>query len=455
MQRFALWRAVVFFGLLVVGISSCQKDRLIGLEVQPDGYLDSLTLIDSFTVEAYTFKSAPQISTRYQNFIGRLQNDAFGMSTAKLFVNFSLESENIFLVQSASNFTVEEVTLTLFPLVAYGDPSDSLTIDIYQTEQALSIDSNYTSERDFAYDDSPLGSMTIAFENNDSIGALYSVDPEDSNAVPFEGLKVNLDHDLGSYLLQGIGTYYTNSSDLLEYFHGLTFVPRYEDASADGAIYNFDLTTAGAGLAVTYSYAPLDNPDSTVIETLDFPVRNTNTRFNQFDLDYSGGMVEQALNDKNSSEIYVQGMSGTKAAIDIPYLNAFAEKTDVAISRAELIIPVSDLQPSALERSERLFLLDYEIDPTTGDTVESLTLDYAFNSLRYGGVYDEDAGEYSFDVTREIQEIIEAVQRGEDRNFGFTLNAQVPVLNGNIPNQNVLAGSDNIVLKLFFTDLSE
>ena len=51
--------------------------------------------------------------------------------------------------------------------------------------------------------------------------------------------------------------------------------------------------------------------------------------------------------------------------------------------------------------------------------------------------------------------MIELQQRGEEIYLGFTLNAQVPVLNGNVRGQNVLKGSDNIALEVYYTDISE
>lgn len=434
---------------------SCKKDRLIGSEIQPDGYLDALTLVDTLSVEAKTILSDPQRSTRLQNFVGQVQNESFGKAKASLYLNFSLSTENIFLEFPSSDYTVEDLTLTVFPMNAYGDLSDSLTLSVYQIEEPMVIDSSYKSNAEFRLDDQPVGSETIGFASDEELAALYVLDPDDSTDVAYEGLQFSLSKDLGSYLLQGIGSSYSTSSDFVEFFGGLAIVPSYADATADGALYNFDVMSAAAGLKLTYSYPFPDDPDSTIYQTLVYRVGSSNTRFNKFDLDYSGSAVETAIAAKTQSEkVYVQGMSGVKTSIGIPHFQRFIDKTDAAISKAELVFQTDDSQPEGLDFASRLYLLDYEI-PTLGDTIETLTLDYAYNETRYGGVYDNASGTYTFDVTRQLQKIIELAQNGEPYYLGFTLNAQVPLLNGNVRAQNVLKGTDNIALKIYYTDISE
>lgn len=113
------------------------------------------------------------------------------------------------------------------------------------------------------------------------------------------------------------------------------------------------------------------------------------------------------------------------------------------------------MQPSGVPFAPKLYLLDFEIDRASGDTLETLNSDYTFSTSRHGGELSEDETEYVFDVTRQIQKIIESAQSGGNANLGLTLNAQVPVLNGNVAFQSVLQGSDNIVLEIFYTDINE
>ncbi|MEX2597495.1 MAG: DUF4270 family protein, partial [Salibacteraceae bacterium] len=153
--------------------------------------------------------------------------------------------------------------------------------------------------------------------------------------------------------------------------------------------------------------------------------------------------------------LFVQGMSGVKSLIEIPYLDEFGANTELAVNWATMSFEVADVQPDYLELSPQLYLLDYEIEQGGTDTIETLTLDYTFSTTRYGGIYDESAKTYTFDVTRQVQKIIDNAKMGKDVNLGFTLNAQVPVLNDNREHQNALKGSDNIVFKVYYTDISK
>lgn len=449
-QRFAIWRAVVFFSLALL-VFGCRKDRLIGSEVQPEGYLDSLILVDTFTIQARTIENNPQRSTRFQNFVGRMQNPVFGSSEAELYLNFALQTENIQLEQSPSAYDLIDLTLTILPLSGYGDMQDSLNLSVYVIEDIMNIDSAYTSDRKFRLDDHPVGSTRIAYTSNEAITDLYAL--TDTNGNPsYEGIKIPLSLDLASYLLQGIGTTYSTTTGFREFFGGLAIVGSYDDPSTDGAIFNFDVTSATAGLTMTYALAENGSTDTV---TFDYNVISSSTRFNSFEIDYAGSMVESAIQQGTAAEnLFVQGLSGVKSVIEIPYIDEFAATTDAAVSLAKLTFSISDLQPDGLDPSPSLFLLDYEID-TDGDTVETLTRDYASNTVRHGGFLDEENGTYTFDVTREVQHIIEQKQRGNNVNLGFTLNAQVPVLNGNVRYQNVLKGSDNIVFEVYYTDISE
>ncbi|NCG29245.1 MAG: hypothetical protein GWP27_02115, partial [Bacteroidetes bacterium] len=99
-----------------------------------------------------------------------------------------------------------------------------------------------------------------------------------------------------------------------------------------------------------------------------------------------------------------------------------------------------------------LYLLDVQYDESNNDSAETLTLDYVFSTTRHGGFLVDD--EYVFDVTRQIQQALLDANAGNNSNYGFRLNAQVPIINGNVRDQNILKGSENIVLRIYYTDIS-
>ena len=447
-QRFASWRTFVFF-MLLLALNGCKGDRLLGLEVQPEGAIDLIQKIDSFTVEAKTVSlDEPQSSTRAQNFVGTINNDVFGRSSASLYLNFVLESENVSIDLAPEEYVVDDLILTLSADIAYGMPLEAQHFHIKVIDEDLDVDSIYTSSKVFRTDDNPVRKLFISFTDQAQMNNL-SIDPE------YEGLKIKLDKDLGEFLLQGIGREYSTSSQFQEYFKGLLIENLSPNSVQTGAIYNFN--TSGNEIELTLNFHPAYDTQREEQQSLTYLTSLSTSRVNNFEHDRTGSLVSQYLNDVNKGKelLFAQGMSGVRTELYFPHINAFAKSTDVAVSLARIKVKTSDRQPSGLDYAPQLYLLDFEVDRTSADTLETLNSDYTFSTSRHGGVLSADESEYVFDVTRQIQKVIESAQSGGNANLGFTLNAQVPVLNGNVAFQSVLQGSDNIVLEIFYTDINE
>lgn len=437
--------------MLLLALNACKGDRLLGLEVQPEGALDPIQKIDSFTVEAKTvLLDEPQSSTRAQNFVGTINNDVFGRSSASLYLNFILESENVTLDLAPEEYIVDSLVLTVRAVSVYGDPTQVQNLNVHVIDEELNSDSIYTSDKTFKVDDNPVGTTSISYASQDEVLELYN-EPDSI----YKGIRIFLDNDMGEFLLQGIGREYSTSTQFQEYFSGLLIDAESSNPNQAGAIYNLNVVDSRHGITLYFHPANDDSEDAQ--ESLTYLTSASTSRVNHFDNDRSGALVQDYLNDatKGRELLFAQGMSGVRSELFFPYLNAFAKSTDVAVSLARIKVKTSDMQPSGLAYAPQLYLLDFEIDRASGDTLETLNSDYTFSTSRHGGFLSDDETEYVFDVTRQVQKIIESAQSGGNANLGFTLNAQVPVLNGNVAFQTVLQGSDNIVLEIFYTDINE
>lgn len=435
-KRFAFWQTVVFCGIIL--FASCNRDNLLGLEVQPEDALEGMNLIDTFTIKARTIIPDADRSSQLRNYVGLLSNEVFGDASATLYINFNLESENVRLDLPASAYVVDSLVLNVVPFYAYGDSTKPAEFEVFTMEEAPDINEIYTSDKSFRTDDVAIGSHSFQYRTSNLLDTAY------------RGEVIHLDKDIGSYLLQGIGTGYTNSDQFKSYLKGLAIKPTGGEAI-------FNLVTVGDGRGLTLYYHYTDEEGNVVPQSLTYKAANTTSRINEFNLSYKNAIVEEYLNnyEKGTDKLFVQGMSGVKAEIQIPHLNAFALKSHAAIGRASLTVELDDLKPGGIgfDPSSRLYLLDYEVDPSTGDTVQTLTLDYVTSTNRHGGFLEN--GKYTFDITRQVQRMVDEARSGVlNRNLGFTINAQVVVLNENVCQQNVLKGSDNIVFKLYYTDLT-
>lgn len=428
-------------------LGGCNDDSVLGLEVQPEGSLSPVQFIDTFTIKARTITTDPQRSSQFRAFIGRLENEAFGSTEARLSLNFRLESENISLDGTPSDYTVDRVSFRIFPREVYGNGNDSLPIELYLLDEQLFLDSTYTANRIFRLDDGPVARTNLQIEDNQAIGELL-IDSA------FQGIVWEMDPDIGSYLLNGLGTVYTNTEQFQSYFKGIQFRVA-EDAilSGGGALYDFAIASGETGIVLEYHAN--DNPDDKL--QIIYEMADNTSRVNSFIHTPGTSALGDALSTEgfDANQLFVQGLNGTKANIEIPYLDEFGANADLAVNLATLTFSIDALDPDYIAAAPILYLLDYEIDPATGDTIETLNLDYIFSSNRHGGALNEEENTYTFDITRQVQKILEAAEEGDDINFGFTLNAQVPVLNQNSMHQTVLSGSDNIVFKVYYTDISQ
>ncbi len=428
-------------------LGGCNDDSVLGLEVQPEGSLSPVQFIDTFTIKARTITTDPQQSSQFRAFIGRLENEAFGSTEARLSLNFRLESENISLDGTPSDYTVDRVSFRIFPREVYGNGNDSLPIELYLLDEQLFLDSTYTANRIFRLDDGPVARTNLQIEDNQAIGELL-IDSA------FQGIVWEMDPDIGSYLLNGLGTVYTNTEQFQSYFKGIQFRVA-EDAilSGGGALYDFAIASGETGIVLEYHAN--DNPDDKL--QIIYEMADNTSRVNSFIHTPGTSALGDALSTEgfDANQLFVQGLNGTKANIEIPYLDEFGANADLAVNLATLTFSIDALDPDYIAAAPILYLLDYEIDPATGDTIETLNLDYIFSSNRHGGALNEEENTYTFDITRQVQKILEAAEEGDDINFGFTLNAQVPVLNQNSMHQTVLSGSDNIVFKVYYTDISQ
>ena len=441
-KRFVERQTVVVLILITLVAVSCNEGGLLGLEVQPDGQYDTITLTDSFSVRAFTLEGERQRSDEAQSYIGHLQSPEFGSTESALIVNFSLITGNT--VISLSGYSVDSVVLHLRPNQIYGVPQDEMPIDIFRVNEVLDVDVDYFS--DFIPETETMAITQAVLKYPRQLKPTDTINV-DGEAEPFQ-FRIPLDIATGQELLNHL-----IDSDGLEdteafqnVYEGLMIKPTPGGlaAEATGAIYSMALLTGESGIRVYVS-------NDTERETLKFPINSKCARINQYQHDYQNSLAETYLNDSKDNDdlLFVQGLSGLRSEVHIPGLYNFGALNNTAIAKAILKFELSDKQNAFLGNSFQLFLLDLD-----ADNLESLTLDYVYSPGRSGGRYDEESNGYEFDITRHVQRIVDAARSGEDVNYGLRLHAQVPVLNGNDTAHNIIRGLDNIAVKLYHTDLN-
>jgi hypothetical protein len=440
-KRFANWRtALVFASFLAMFIASCQKDNILGIELQPKGQFDTLTFIDTLSVKAYTLLGHRQRSDEAQSYLGEISSPVFGQAQSAIALNFQLIAGNLNLFEG---YIVDSVVLHLRPDRIYGAPTDPVAIEVYEIAKPLYLDSGYYSDYDAAVKGEILGTANLSYPRQIKVTDTIDVD---GNAEAFQ-FRIRLDNSLGDYLRDGLlNSTVTSTKTFQQYFNGLYIKPRDNQSLSTGAFYSLALTYGESGIRVYVT-----NTSTQTREVIKFPINGECARVNQFKHDYTGSLAENYLSPSSTQNdlIFVQGMAGLRSEIQIPGLYNLGKSTNAAIAKATISFEFAESQPADLGRAKQLYLLDLE-----KDGIETLTLDYIYSKERSGGRYNKTTGRYVFDITRHVQKVMDNAKNGLDVNYGLRLHAQVPALNGNDTSNNVLLGMDNIEFKLYQTDLN-
>lgn len=182
-----------------------------------------------------------------------------------------------------------------------------------------------------------------------------------------------------------------------------------------GSLYNVDPNTSG--IKIYYRDSPDSKATKSYILSFSHIIKNKSTGteqlisegFSFFDRDYSFTDPVFGFDPTSTTKSYVMGLVGYVTELDIPkeFVDKIAQilaanpNNIVGILRAELIVPIADRSISAMN-----------------DAIPSLGLYYNYQAFKYmpsytaqnqaglGGGLNRAKGEYSFNVTAYIQDLI-------------------------------------------------
>ena len=274
-QRLAIWRAVLFFSIILIS-GSCKDDRLLGLDVLPDGSLDPLQLIDTLTIESYSFMSESQRSDNYRNFVGKLNSPEFGTSSSNWAFNLTSPSEAVTVLENIEDTVgIDSVVLYIRPVNVYGDITENLEIEVYELAEALD-DTAYFSDTNLTLNPLPIATETWSFESHD--------DFLDTTVIVTDSflfkIGVSLPNSIGSSLLKGSGRDYTDSESLQRFFKGLMIkVSDNYQPAGNGALYDFITSSVNSFVQVFYTVEEEDGTTSQYF--VRYPINNSSLRVNE------------------------------------------------------------------------------------------------------------------------------------------------------------------------------
>jgi hypothetical protein len=434
--RFRILLIVLALIGVVNGLISCKDNPYLSTVVIPLNNQLNVKITDTFSISASTIVSDKVLTNGLSRYVlGQTQNATFGKTTASLYTSFSLPSdqlEGLGIIDSAViNLQYAGIfgdTLTNHSLLAYEvDPNSS---------QRIMDNQAYYSDAQFPIIPTIIGSLSnFKFHPKDSVAV---VGP---NLTPHLRIRITDLSFLYKIQSQTASTGFLNNTA----FHNVVNGIYIKVISQNGNVMMYiDNSASSITGLVVYHHLAGGAPTATIFRLGTATVNayeHTRNATNE---------VTAHLGKTNDSVIYLQGLGGLQARIQIPYLNHLK---NVLINKAEIIF--EDVNAGATSiYTPPASLYIYRKDSIT-QTLEDVTLGSPFSDVTtgnyFGGARKTDYT-YHFNIARYIQKVVDNQTAPFD---GFYLNILGNSLN---PNQIKLGGgelsSKKIKLKITFTQLN-
>ncbi len=415
----------ILAGILL--FSGCKDPDELGLNVLPPGdqlqtvFSDTSTLITTILQE-----DSLQTDELSLQLLGCINDPTFGIATASIYTQVSLAGTPAF----GTNPVADSLVLVLGYNSIYGDTSENQSVNVYHLTGDMSIDSTYYSNSSFAFDPTPVGTATYK-------PSLADVVLPSDTTRKLAQLRIALDTTLANVILSQNGlSSLSSNANWLTFFKGLKIESGSSVTSGKGAISAMNFFNS----ALTLYFH-----NDTVAKKYNFSL--VNARVNNFTHNVAGSVVEPYLTSGTTDSLcFVQGMSGVKTKISLPYLKHFDDSGSIVVNKAELKITAQSTAPGLFPVASRLFLT------TKSDAgLNTFPIDYFESSGYFGGEFNTSTNTYTFNIARQIQGILDGTYNNSD----FYL---VVASAGVIPNRVVIGSSTHanykMKLSLYYTKIN-
>lgn len=394
--------AVILSGFIF--LTGCNKDNNFGLEVQPPGDKIYVFTDSSTSFSAYTVREDSLTTSNHSYFmLGSYDDPVFGKAKGEFVSQILLSTSHL---RFGDNPVADSMVLYLdYGILIgdniqyyYGDTTTSQEIRVYELEEDIYYDSMYFSN----------SNIKNLYTTGNEIGSLI-YNPEPSK----DSLAIHLSLDLANRFLNADTTSLEDNTGFLEFFKGIYLNTDF--VSSNGAIVYFDILSSKTRVTVYYSNTTEDSL------RYDFAINEKCARFNLFEHDYSGSVIEENINDTiiERDKVYIQSMSGTKVFLKFEFDETLLEKaeTGISINKAELVFHIAD-DPSSenFKRPDNLFLTGIN----QAGQAEFLD-DYYVSMDYFDGSYYSDEGVYKFNIARYIKALFDLDYSHRKDNYGLHL----------------------------------
>lgn len=391
--------------------TSCEEASFIGLEIQPDSdrfYVNDIVHRD---ISSSVWERDSIIGTALsRSLLGELYDPLFGLSHASFLTQVGISSVNHNFGPDAQPHSL---VLYLRLSESYGDATAPQNINVFELKEIPKFDSVYYSNLDPAQKIFPeiLADYIYSPATGDSIIAIPITN------VEFQQKLINAPdsakQSIGQFITYLKGVYVTASM-----------------TGETGSMHSIILNHNDSQLSLFYTNSEI--PDS--VRRYNYVITADANKVSLFSKDYSTAVFSDLLGQTNTGEplFYAQGAGGVASRLDFESIHTWRDSMPVSINSARLILPVETTASSAtFPVPARLTLLEQN---EAGDlfTISDITIgdDY------FGGVYNDELGQYSFNITNFIQSYI----KGRSDVSSLIVSVRD---SGIAPNRIVLRGKDH------------
>ncbi len=419
-----------YIGILIAFIIvSCDKEPdSVGGELFQKEEL-SIGLDTTDFVRAYSYK-LDSIYTKnkaiYQ--FGSIYDAVFGQMSSSVY--FQIASPKA--LPKPYTGTVDSVVLELNIQGIYGDITTTQSLHVFQLADTIHQGKSYfsTNKIPLNMEKGVLGSVSYT---NKSL-----IDQIQENEVA--KLRVRLDNALiGSFILNMDSIILSSNSKFDSLFKGLAIIPEPLQSADRGSTMTINFAGTAPKLMIYYN---------DTLTTCRF-ISGTTNAFSYYEhniLASQDPVFKQQMNGdttQGESNIYLEGLGGSRALIKFPGLKDWVNNRKLFIHQAKLILPVELSANQSFFPPEKLTLL-----MRTDSTVVSLP-DERRGSL-IGGQYSQNFQRYDYTITMYIQDLVNGVpDKGLQLSIkGGTSSPERIKLKGTNPGL-----EENIRLKIIYTEL--
>ncbi|NNE54966.1 MAG: DUF4270 domain-containing protein [Flavobacteriales bacterium] len=402
--------------LASISFSCTRPEESIGLGIQPEEDLLSVSQMDTVTMVAYTVtEDSLRTDELSHTLLGNYNDPVFGRTKASYYAQIRLSSTSVDF-GNTNNIYVDSLVLAMKLEGSHYGSSKPQEFEVYEIDEDLYLDSSYYSNQ------------TLSIKSQNLVLDGHSVvKPNVIDTVSISGnalapqLRVQLDTTFArDVFLSQSGTANLDDNDAFtEYFKGIYV----RSNTLDGGVLSIDMFDPQTSVIMYYRDLNGEEADTT---SFVFSINNLSPHYYHLDQEKTDNLLPLQTQDSIPADphTYTQGGAGVITRIDFPFIEDLDGAEGFVINRAEMIIPVKDPSLNRPYRPTQL-LLRRPLDESTALIPDDVSVDF-----QTGGFYDEEVAGYRFDISRFIQ--LTATGTIEDNSLFVLVDDRFALANGTV-----------------------